>query len=248
MMPALDAYTFWYRPRAEKGITLITIPELGLSHHHISRTHNLVSPPHCRFTASRRRPMGLWSNSVSRRASSRRWPGRWAWSKSLPSDMGITFLRSSWNSPTSKRLLKNPPMSRCRQFSEDRKEPSAARRWGVGSHLPTKPQRYGQAWRHRKGRKLAQPRWEERVPPLSGREFFGHLGRARGPFPSRASLHRHLPQRAHAWHARVFQQSPKGAWARPRPVSGAFKLEKIPLITMHFSAPWSAPSMWPPCE
>jgi AraC family transcriptional regulator len=45
MTPALDAYTFWYRPRAEKGDTWITVPELGLSHHHICRTHNLVSPP-----------------------------------------------------------------------------------------------------------------------------------------------------------------------------------------------------------
>jgi AraC-like DNA-binding protein len=45
MTPALDAYTFWYRPRAEKGYTWITVPELGLSHHHISRSHNLVSPP-----------------------------------------------------------------------------------------------------------------------------------------------------------------------------------------------------------
>jgi hypothetical protein len=35
MTPALDAYTFWYRPRAEKGETWITVPELGLSHHHL---------------------------------------------------------------------------------------------------------------------------------------------------------------------------------------------------------------------
>ena len=45
MTPALDAYTFWYRPRTEKGCTWVTVPELGLSHHHISRSHNLVSPP-----------------------------------------------------------------------------------------------------------------------------------------------------------------------------------------------------------
>ncbi|HEY5891923.1 MAG TPA: AraC family transcriptional regulator [Chthoniobacterales bacterium] len=43
--PALDAYTFWYRPRTEKGYTWITVPELELSHHHISRSHNLLSPP-----------------------------------------------------------------------------------------------------------------------------------------------------------------------------------------------------------
>ena len=43
--PARDAYTFWYRPRREKGDTWVTVPELGLSHHHISRNHVLVSPP-----------------------------------------------------------------------------------------------------------------------------------------------------------------------------------------------------------
>jgi AraC family transcriptional regulator len=45
LTPARDAYTFWYRPRTEKGETWITVPELGLSHHHISRSHILVSPP-----------------------------------------------------------------------------------------------------------------------------------------------------------------------------------------------------------
>ncbi len=43
--PARDAYTFWYRPRREKGDTWVTVPELGLSHHHISRNHVLVTPP-----------------------------------------------------------------------------------------------------------------------------------------------------------------------------------------------------------
>ena len=33
-----------------------------------------------------------------------------------------------------------------------------------GPHLPAKPQCYGQAWRHREGRKVAQP---------GGRELFG---------------------------------------------------------------------------
>jgi hypothetical protein len=69
---------------------------------------------------------------------------------------------------------------------------------------------------------LAQPRWEERVPPLSGRDFLGILEGRGAPSPhgrrssvttpsgdAPSSLHRHLPQRAHAWHARVFQQSPK---------------------------------------
>ena len=43
--PARAAYGFWYRPRTEKGDTWVTVPELGLSQHHISRNHVLVSPP-----------------------------------------------------------------------------------------------------------------------------------------------------------------------------------------------------------
>ena len=43
--PARDAYTFWYRPRTERGQTWLTVPELGLSHHHVSRSHLLISPP-----------------------------------------------------------------------------------------------------------------------------------------------------------------------------------------------------------
>ena len=62
-----------------------------------------------------------------------------------------------------------------------------------GPHLPTKPRCYGHAWRHGEGRKLAQPWWEERVPPLSRRELLEHHGRVRGPFPSRASLLSHSP-------------------------------------------------------
>ena len=43
--PEQDAYTFWYRPRAERGHTWLTVPELGLDHHHVSRNHLLISPP-----------------------------------------------------------------------------------------------------------------------------------------------------------------------------------------------------------
>ena len=43
--PERDAYTFWYRPRAERGHTWLTVPELGLDHHHVSRDHLLISPP-----------------------------------------------------------------------------------------------------------------------------------------------------------------------------------------------------------
>jgi AraC family transcriptional regulator len=44
-IPARDVYSFWYRPRAERGDTWTTVPELGLSHHHISRDHVLITPP-----------------------------------------------------------------------------------------------------------------------------------------------------------------------------------------------------------
>ena len=43
--PAQNTYTFWYRPRTEKGDTWITVPELGLHHHHIHRGNIFVSPP-----------------------------------------------------------------------------------------------------------------------------------------------------------------------------------------------------------
>ena len=52
-----------------------------------------------------------------------------------------------------------------------------------GPHLPTKPRCYGPAWRHSEGRKLAQPWWEERVPPLSRRELFGASWKGDGPRP-----------------------------------------------------------------
>jgi AraC family transcriptional regulator len=44
-IPARDVYSFWYRPRAEKGVTWTTVPELGLNRHQISRNHVLVTPP-----------------------------------------------------------------------------------------------------------------------------------------------------------------------------------------------------------
>ena len=53
----------------------------------------------------------------------------------------------------------------------------------AGSPSPRKPQCYGQPWRHREGRKLAQPWWEERVPPLSQRELFGAPRKGEGPLP-----------------------------------------------------------------
>ena len=43
--PERDAYTFWYRPRSERGHTWLTVPELALSHHQVTRSHLLISPP-----------------------------------------------------------------------------------------------------------------------------------------------------------------------------------------------------------
>jgi AraC family transcriptional regulator len=43
--PAQKTYTFCYRPRTEKGDTWITVPELGLHHHHIHLGKIFVSPP-----------------------------------------------------------------------------------------------------------------------------------------------------------------------------------------------------------
>lgn len=43
--PERAAYSFWYRPRTEKGETRVTVPELHLSDHRISRDHVPVFPP-----------------------------------------------------------------------------------------------------------------------------------------------------------------------------------------------------------
>lgn len=45
VLPEQDAYHFSYRPRAERGETRLTVPELGLDDHRISRDHVLVRPP-----------------------------------------------------------------------------------------------------------------------------------------------------------------------------------------------------------
>jgi AraC family transcriptional regulator len=44
-MPAREGYSFCYRPRTEKGNTWVTVAELGLHRHHISRNHILIAPP-----------------------------------------------------------------------------------------------------------------------------------------------------------------------------------------------------------
>jgi AraC family transcriptional regulator len=60
--PARAAYTFWYRPRTEKGDTWVTVRELGLRHHHISRDHVLVSPPSVTVHGEWERAAGLVAN------------------------------------------------------------------------------------------------------------------------------------------------------------------------------------------
>jgi hypothetical protein len=44
-IPAREGYSFCYRPRPEKGNTWVTVAELGLHRHHISRNHILIASP-----------------------------------------------------------------------------------------------------------------------------------------------------------------------------------------------------------
>jgi hypothetical protein len=76
IFPERGAYCFWYRPRTEKGDTRVTVPELGLSGHRISRDHVLVFPPFLPVHGQWER--AGWPGSVSRRISSRPLPMRWA--------------------------------------------------------------------------------------------------------------------------------------------------------------------------
>ena len=75
-----------------------------------------------------------------------------------------------------KRLLKDSRMPRCCQFSEDRKEPSAGRSRSATDKLGDTAR--AENWRH-----------------PEGANSLGHLGRVRGPFPSRASLLSYSPLR-----------------------------------------------------
>ena len=54
--PAQNTYTFWYRPRTEKGETWITVPELGLHHHHITGEMSLCRHRACRSVESGKVP------------------------------------------------------------------------------------------------------------------------------------------------------------------------------------------------
>ena len=86
---------------------------------------------------------------------------------------------------TPRRLLKNPRMPRCCQFSEDRKEPSAGL---MGCGVPISPQSRGatdqlgdiaraENWRNLGGTKGSHP--------FLGVSSLGHHGRVRGPSPFR---------------------------------------------------------------
>src|SRR5258705_10596505 len=86
-------------------------------------------------------------------------------------------------------------MPRCRQFSEDRKEPSADL-MGCGvpisPQLPSATRKLGdiagaENWRNLGGKKGSYP--------FLGASSLWHHGRVRGPFPSRASLLSHSPFR-----------------------------------------------------
>jgi hypothetical protein len=89
----------------------------------------------------------------------------------------------------SRRRLKNSRMPRCRQFSEDRKEPSIGRSRSATDKLGDTAR--AENWRNPGGKKGSHP--------FLGASALGHLGRARGPFPSRASLLSHSPFRGYSF-------------------------------------------------
>lgn len=91
--PARDAYTFWYRPRREKGDTWVTVPELGLSHHHISRNHVLVTPPSVPHRGEWERADGIVVNLAFPRAFLRLWPKGSVCPKFFRKGLGIIFSR-----------------------------------------------------------------------------------------------------------------------------------------------------------
>ena len=87
------------------------------------------------------------------------------------------------SAPSLRGLLRNPRMSRCCQFSEDRKEPSAGRSRSATDKLGDMAR--AENWRNPEG-----------VSSL------GHLSASllsHSPFrDAPSSLHRYLPQRSHA--------------------------------------------------
>ena len=92
------------------------------------------------------------------------------------------------------RLLKNPPMPRCCEFSEDRQEPNAGL-MGCGSPIsPHQAAAPRTSLGTPRGSKIGDAPVGRKGPtPFWARVLLGHLGRARGPFPSRASLLSHSP-------------------------------------------------------
>ncbi len=94
--PAQNTYTFWYRPRTEKGDTWITVPELGLHHHHIHRGKIFVSPPGVPVFGEWEGAAGFVVNfSFSPDVFSRRWPRRSDSSRLSRSRIGIISLPST---------------------------------------------------------------------------------------------------------------------------------------------------------
>ena len=93
--PAQNTYTFWYRPRTEKGDTWITVPELGLHHHHIHRGKIFVSPPGVPVFGEWEGAAALLLTSASLLLFSRRWPKRWGSSRLSRSRIGIISLPST---------------------------------------------------------------------------------------------------------------------------------------------------------
>jgi hypothetical protein len=118
-------------------------------------------------------------------------PGEGKWREL--SVAGSACVSSTRTRPKPRRLLKNPRMPRCRQFSEDRKEPSAGL---MGCGVPISPQ--GRSATDKLGDTARAENWrnpggKKGSHPFLGASSLGHLGRVRGPFPSRASLLSYSP-------------------------------------------------------
>ena len=92
--PELNASTFWPRPRPERGHTWITVPELGLDHHHVSRDHLLISPPALPVHGEQEEAEGTVANFSFDSRFFESLAGRWVLRSFFRSDLGTIFLRS----------------------------------------------------------------------------------------------------------------------------------------------------------
>jgi hypothetical protein len=72
----------------------VTVPELGLSHHHINRNHVLVTPPSLPHHGEWERADGMVVNFSFSPRFLRSWPNRWVCLSLFQNGLGIISLRS----------------------------------------------------------------------------------------------------------------------------------------------------------